>query len=93
MTTIKKHGQEEKIQLMVVDDETAGLHATAMLLEIEGFEVLTAASESEALECVSKRTPDLLITDYQQRIIPRLKSAGQFMNCRPRPLYCCNYNV
>jgi len=53
--------------VLIVDDEPAVLDATSMLLEIEGFEVLTAASESEALECVSKRTPDLLITDYHLR--------------------------
>jgi PAS domain S-box-containing protein len=53
--------------VLIVDDEPAVLDATAMLLKIEGFEVLTAASESEALECVSKRTPDLLITDYHLR--------------------------
>jgi len=53
--------------VLVVDDEPAVLDATSMLLEIEGFEVLTAACESEALECVSKQTPDLLITDYHLR--------------------------
>ena len=53
--------------VLIVDDEPAVLDATSMLLRIEGFDVLTAASESEALECVSKRTPDLLITDYHLR--------------------------
>jgi DNA-binding response OmpR family regulator len=53
--------------VLIVDDEPAVLDATSMLLKIEGFEVLTAASESEALECVSVRTPDLLITDYHLR--------------------------
>ena len=53
--------------VLIVDDEPTVLDATSMLLKIEGFDVLTAASESEALECVSKRTPDLLITDYHLR--------------------------
>ena len=53
--------------VLIVDDEPAVLDATSMLLKIEGFEVLTAACESEALECISMRTPDLLVTDYHLR--------------------------
>jgi PAS domain S-box-containing protein len=53
--------------VLIVDDEPAVLDATSMLLKIEGFDVLTAACESEALENVSKQTPDLLITDYHLR--------------------------
>jgi len=53
--------------ILVVDDEPAVLDATAILLKLEGFEVQTAASEEEALECLSAQSPDLLITDYHLR--------------------------
>jgi len=53
--------------VLIVDDEPAVLDATALLLTMEGFDVLTASSESEALECMSRRDPDLLITDYHLR--------------------------
>lgn len=53
--------------ILVVDDEPAVLDATSILLQLEGFEVLTAASKHEALECISTQTPDLLITDYHLR--------------------------
>jgi PAS domain S-box-containing protein len=53
--------------ILIVDDEPAVLDATAMLLKLEGFDVVTAASESEALEALATRTPDLLITDYHLR--------------------------
>jgi len=53
--------------VLIVDDEPAVLDATSMLLKVEGFDVQTAASESEALECLSKQVPDLLITDYHLR--------------------------
>jgi PAS domain S-box-containing protein len=53
--------------ILIVDDEPAVLDATAILLKLEGFEVLTAASEHEALECLSTQMPDLLITDYHLR--------------------------
>ena len=53
--------------ILIVDDEPAVLDATAMLLKVEGFEVQTAASEEEALECLSTQSPDLVITDYHLR--------------------------
>jgi len=53
--------------IVVVDDEPAVLDATAMFLMLEDFEVLTASSQSEAIERLSGRTPDLLITDYHLR--------------------------
>lgn len=53
--------------IIVVDDEPAVLDATEMFLKLEGFEVLTAASEIEAIAGLSGRTPDLLITDYHLR--------------------------
>jgi CheY-like chemotaxis protein len=56
-------------QILIVDDEREVTYATRMLLEIEGFDVLTAASREEAMECVSdlRRVPDLLIIDYHLR--------------------------
>lgn len=53
--------------ILIVDDEPAILDATALLLNLEGFEVLTAACEEDALEHLSSQTPDLLITDYHLR--------------------------
>jgi PAS domain S-box-containing protein len=53
--------------VLIIDDEPAVLDATAMLLKLEGFDVVTAASESEALGALGSRTPDLLITDYHLR--------------------------
>jgi PAS domain S-box-containing protein len=56
-------------RILIVDDEPAVVDATRMLLAVEGFDVLTAASEGEALECVRRfgKTPDLIITDYHLR--------------------------
>jgi CheY-like chemotaxis protein len=56
-------------QILVVDDEPEVTFATRMLLEIEGFDVLTAASREEAIKCISdlEQVPDLLIIDYHLR--------------------------
>lgn len=53
--------------ILIVDDEPAVLDATAMLLKLEGFDVITAASEEGALKRSGTRPPDLLITDYHLR--------------------------
>lgn len=53
--------------ILVVDDEPSVLDATAILLRVEGFDVLTASSEAEALEQVSRQSPDLVIADYRLR--------------------------
>jgi len=53
--------------ILVVDDEEAVLEATSMLLKIEGFDVLTAASEEQAMDSIAGRTPDLIVTDYHLR--------------------------
>ena len=53
--------------IVVVDDEPAVLDATAMLLMLEGFDVVAASSEIEVVTGLSGRTPDLLITDYHLR--------------------------
>jgi PAS domain S-box-containing protein len=56
-------------RILIVDDEPTVVDATRMLLTVEGFDVLTAASEGEALECISRsgQIPDLIITDYHLR--------------------------
>ncbi|MGB3755306.1 MAG: PAS domain S-box protein [Rivularia sp. (in: cyanobacteria)] len=51
------------INILVVDDETDSLELIAFLLEQEGAKVTTAASASEALESITKSTPDLIISD------------------------------
>jgi CheY-like chemotaxis protein len=54
-------------RVLIVDDEHAVAEATSLLLELEGFEVSVASSESEALERVLVRPPDLIVSDYHLR--------------------------
>jgi len=52
-------------RILLVDDDAGVRNATAMLLEVEGFEVALAASLAEALEQLRRGTRiDLVIADY-----------------------------
>jgi len=56
-------------RILIVDDEPAVVDATSMLLEVEGFDVVSAASLEQVKKCISDadNPPDLLITDYHLR--------------------------
>ncbi len=56
---------EKPHSVLAVDDEFASLEVLALLLEGEGFEVLTASNGEEALERLAGTLVDLVITDYK----------------------------
>jgi PAS domain S-box-containing protein len=60
-------GQRAKGIVLIVDDEKSVAHATSLLLELEGFDVLTASSKDEALERVASVVPDVILSDYHLR--------------------------
>ena len=51
------------MRVLVVDDHTDSLEITARLLEMEGYNVVTAGTCKEALESAKTSRCDLLITD------------------------------
>ncbi|KST63908.1 PAS domain S-box protein [Mastigocoleus testarum] len=53
------------INVLVVDDEPDSCDLIAFLLQQEGATVTTATSASQALENITKSTPDLLISDIE----------------------------
>ena len=54
-------------RVLIVDDEPAVVDATSMLLRVEGYDVIAAASVDEAIESLSIGMPNLLITDFHLR--------------------------
>jgi CheY-like chemotaxis protein len=50
--------------ILCVDDEETSLLLRKPVLETAGYEVVTAASATQALEVLSVRKIDLLLTDY-----------------------------
>lgn len=57
-------------KILVVDDEVQVCGIISSVLELEGFEVITAYSAQEALEKIQSEHPDLIICD---RIMPDLR--------------------
>ncbi len=52
-------------RILLVDDDTGVRNATAMLLKVEGYRVITAASLGEAVKLANENPEvNLLITDY-----------------------------
>jgi CheY-like chemotaxis protein len=54
-------------KVLIVDDEIEVAEAIALLLELEGYTVLVASSEREALERVAAEPPDAIVSDYHLR--------------------------
>ncbi len=54
-------------RVLVIDDERPVAEALKLLLEIEGFDVLVASSEEEALKRLGGPVPDILVSDYHLR--------------------------
>jgi DNA-binding response OmpR family regulator len=51
-------------KILVVDDEFDILTTWRLVLEMEGYEVMTAFNGRVALEAANLSTPDLVITDW-----------------------------
>lgn len=51
--------------VLIVDDDPDVVEAMAMVLESEGYEVVSAADRDRALELAARRDPVLVIVDYR----------------------------
>ena len=55
---------ERKFSILVVDDERAVLTTYGLILSKKGYDVETAISSVDALDCLKRRNFDLLLCDY-----------------------------
>jgi two-component system cell cycle response regulator len=53
------------LRILVVDDEAINLKLVSRLLEIEGYEVITARSGEVALRLIEQSPPDLALLDVR----------------------------
>jgi CheY-like chemotaxis protein len=51
--------------VLVVDDNLMNVELAGFLLEAGGFELDTAADAQQALACIARSTPDLILLDIQ----------------------------
>ena len=55
--------KQDKKRILIVDDDEAFAESNRLLLEAEGYEVLTANNGAAGLELAKKCRPDLMILD------------------------------
>jgi len=58
-------GAGRRGRILVVDDQRANVEMMAELLRSRGYEVLAAYSGKEALDCVARQGPDVVISDIR----------------------------
>jgi DNA-binding response OmpR family regulator len=58
-------GQTPKQRLLVVDDDAALLDELKLLLQMSGYDVVTAANGRDALDLTARLHPDLIILDVR----------------------------
>jgi len=75
-------------RILVVDDEESLAFLIRRVLELEGYEVLTASNGKEALELLRREHVDLVITDYMMpemdglEMINRIRKDDSLANLR-----------
>lgn len=69
-------------RILLVEDHPDLLTILKLFFASRGFEVAIAADGLEALACIEKRTPDLIITDHR---MPRMTGLQLCAHLRARP--------
>ena len=75
-------------KILVVDDEFDILTTWRLVLQMEGYEVVTASNGLLALDSARAHLPDLIITDWmmpqdgRRRAIRELAADGTLGRCR-----------
>ncbi len=69
-------------KIMVVDDEPDVVDLVRLVLESDGFQVVTAYSGKEALEKIGKEMPDLVLLDI---MMPQMDGWEVYSRIRANP--------
>ncbi|KJR96397.1 MAG: hypothetical protein VR65_28090 [Desulfobulbaceae bacterium BRH_c16a] len=70
--------------ILVVDDQQTVVYSLNRLLQIAGYEVITAADGREAIEIAKSRTPDLVIMDVRMPGVDGLAALAQIKKEQPQ---------
>ncbi len=61
---MSQQDKEPRGRVLIVDDEKVILDLTAIILKNRGYQVFTALSAQEGLDCIEKQSPELVLLDY-----------------------------
>lgn len=70
--------------ILVIDDERGILELTQMLLESQGYDVLTANDAISGLELIEKKSPALVLLDYMMPVMDGFTALRQIKERFPR---------
>ena len=73
---------ETVVSILVVDDQPEILENLALVLELEGYQVLTASDGVEALGVLESRPVDLILADIA---MPRMNGYQLYGRVRENP--------
>jgi len=75
---------EQKVVLLCVDDEPLGLEVRKVVLQRQGYDVLTATSGREALKMVSENAITAVILDYSMPEMNGGQVAAELKRSNPK---------
>lgn len=75
--------EKQKAIILCIDDDGAGLEARKELLEISGYEVLTAQSGEQGLGLFVSRPIDAVVLDYKMPVMNGDRVARQMKRVKP----------
>ena len=70
--------------ILVVDDQPTVIYSLKRLLQMEGYQVITAEDGREAIELAAGRKPDLVIMDVQMPGMDGLTALARIKNDQPQ---------
>lgn len=76
-------------KVLVVDDEKSIVHTLKLLLEMEGYDVITAENGQEAVDITSEQLPDVIIMDFKMPVMngwEATKVIRQIPGCETIPI-------
>jgi CheY-like chemotaxis protein len=75
--------EKQKVIILCIDDDGAGLEARKELLEISGYEVLTAQNGEQGLGLFASHPIDAVVLDYQMPGMNGDRVARRMKNVKP----------
>src|SRR5947209_6893864 len=69
--------------VLIIDDEETGLHVRKLVLESEGYQVLSARNGSEGLDLFARKRVDAVITDQNMPGMDGVQLAKEIKKRKP----------